>query len=534
MRNFAVILTNHGNLFFMLTLRPLLLTLISFAVLPAAAIHPKASHLLDTLDFYVNNHNSFRKSKCEKIRAKTKSLNLTANSCQQLPLYADIVNEYMHIDADSALHYANLATKLCRVCSDSINMSRFEAMRSYALSGCGDLYLAIMNFERISPNSIPQKYKGDYYEAGYNIYFRALRFQRNDSLASEYMPKIRVILDSLNTSLADTDIRKQYYSNVNAIHSDNSVEAVANMIDMLTYNKPGSFLYGQMALEVARYYVSIGQNDLAKYYYSMAGINNISQGYNETSALHELGILLHDEGDIDRANFYIKTTLDRALIVGDHAAALRIAQSIKTLLDDVSNNASRTKNTCYTLLAIALILFAVSLCFFIIYRKKHSNACKHSTQLTKEHDNKDIYIKKLLALCAMQLSAIEDYNRFVGRKIKASQVSDLLQNVEDRIMLNDNLQAFHVEFDNAYLSMRPNFIAEVNELMLDDKQFVAPTTGLNTELRYLAFMTLGIDDYQQLAIFLGITQNSAYTYKNKIKSRAKNRDKFEEIIVNFV
>jgi hypothetical protein len=82
--------------------------------------------------------------------------------------------------------------------------------------------------------------------------------------------------------------------------------------------------------------------------------------------------------------------------------------------------------------------------------------------------------------------------------------------------------------------MRPNFIAEVNELMLDDKQFVAPTTGLNTELRYLAFMTLGIDDYQQLAIFLGITQNSAYTYKNKIKSRAKNRDKFEEIIVNFV
>lgn len=43
---------------------------------------------------------------------------------------------------------------------------------------------------------------------------------------------------------------------------------------------------------------------------------------------------------------------------------------------------------------------------------------------------KDQYIRKILSLCGVYLSALEDFNRIAGRKIKAGQVVDLLNMIE--------------------------------------------------------------------------------------------------------
>ena len=50
---------------------------------------------------------------------------------------------------------------------------------------------------------------------------------------------------------------------------------------------------------------------------------------------------------------------------------------------------------------------------------------------------------------------------------------------------------------------------------------------LNTELRILAFLRLGIDDSEQIAQFLGLSLNTIYTYRNRLKSRAINRNTFD-------
>ena len=44
-------------------------------------------------------------------------------------------------------------------------------------------------------------------------------------------------------------------------------------------------------------------------------------------------------------------------------------------------------------------------------------------------------------------------------------------------------------------------------------------------------MRLGIDDSSQIARFLGLSLNTIYTYRNKMKSRAINREKFEEEVL---
>ena len=69
--------------------------------------------------------------------------------------------------------------------------------------------------------------------------------------------------------------------------------------------------------------------------------------------------------------------------------------------------------------------------------------------------------------------------------------------------------------------------------MIEDKKFVlSDPKKLTHELRILAFMRLGLEDSAQMARFLGLSLNTVYTYRNKLKSRAKNRETFEQDILN--
>ena len=75
------------------------------------------------------------------------------------------------------------------------------------------------------------------------------------------------------------------------------------------------------------------------------------------------------------------------------------------------------------------------------------------------------------------------------------------------------------------------FVDDVNKLLVDDKRFELPDMKLNTELRILAFLRLGIDDSEQIARFLGLSLNTIYTYRNRLKGRAINRTSFDSDVM---
>ncbi len=498
--------------------------------MPVLAIYPQASHMLDTLDYCIDNHNTYRDIRCASLRAKCKKINATPHGCQRLPLYEDIIKQYLHVEADSAIVYSDRALQLCRACEDSTEIAKFKALRCGAQTMSGEVHLAAMMFEAIEPQTVAQADKEIFFELGYLVYSRAYIYLRHERETMNLDAKLTATLDSINRHCKDAALLR-FFSDIKQIHTGNAVDGVADLIDLINSTTPGSYLYGQMTLEVARYYKQAAQYDLAKYYFTLAGINNLRGGYNETEALHGLGNLLHDEGDMTRANRYLKTTLDRALLVGDNAAAMRISQSLKTLLDDVSQDATTNRRSYVLSMILLAFLAVIVICWIIFYFYKRNTYHKNNRELSQKHYSKNYYIRQILALCANQITAFEDYNRLVSRKIKGSQVQDLLRISESGKAIAEQMETFHATFDSAFLSMHPDFIENVNKLLLPDKQLTAPNAGgLNTELRFLAFMCLGLDDCQQLATFLGITQNSVYTYKNKLKSKAIDRSNFEENI----
>lgn len=56
------------------------------------------------------------------------------------------------------------------------------------------------------------------------------------------------------------------------------------------------------------------------------------------------------------------------------------------------------------------------------------------------------------------------------------------------------------------------------------------TNKLTTELRVLALIRLGIQDNQKIADILRSSITTIYTYRSKLKSRARNKDSFEDDI----
>ena len=65
----------------------------------------------------------------------------------------------------------------------------------------------------------------------------------------------------------------------------------------------------------------------------------------------------------------------------------------------------------------------------------------------------------------------------------------------------------------------PDFVEKANALLRDGEQMKTP--GLNTEFRLLAVIRLGITGNSEIALFLHISINTVYTYRNRLRNAAK-------------
>ncbi len=87
-------------------------------------------------------------------------------------------------------------------------------------------------------------------------------------------------------------------------------------------------------------------------------------------------------------------------------------------------------------------------------------------------------------------------------------------------------------FDSAFIHIYPDFVQQVNALLRPDAQItLAPGEVLNTDLRILAFMRLGIEESPRIAQILNYSLNTIYSYRNRLKARAIDRENFEADIM---
>ena len=130
------------------------------------------------------------------------------------------------------------------------------------------------------------------------------------------------------------------------------------------------------------------------------------------------------------------------------------------------------------------------------------------------------------------MERLDNFSKIVTRKITAGQVEELLKMAKTNKFTEGQHKQFYDIFDATFLHIYPTFIDEFNNLLIPEEQIIIKEPGhLTTELRIYAFLRMGVEDSTKIASFLNYSVNTIYTYRNKIKSKAKDRETFETSVM---
>lgn len=130
------------------------------------------------------------------------------------------------------------------------------------------------------------------------------------------------------------------------------------------------------------------------------------------------------------------------------------------------------------------------------------------------------------------MDKLNQFCKIATRKLAAGQADELYRMTKSGKFAEEQSHEFYEVFDNAFLHIYPDFVAQVNALLRPEARIeLPPGEMLNTDLRILAFMRLGIEESARIAQILNYSLNTIYAYRNRLKARAIDRENFEADIM---
>lgn len=155
-------------------------------------------------------------------------------------------------------------------------------------------------------------------------------------------------------------------------------------------------------------------------------------------------------------------------------------------------------------------------------RKAGAELQEESNRLSEANYLKEAYIGQMFATCSEYLQKIEAVKKDVNRKLTARQYDLALQ--ATRIKSEDDLKEQHelwAKFDDIFLQLFPDFVEQFNTLLRPEER-IALRHGekLNTDLRIYALVRLGINSSVKISKILGLSTQSVYNARQKMRARA--------------
>lgn len=304
---------------------------------------------------------------------------------------------------------------------------------------------------------------------------------------------------------------------------------------------------GVVATVISNKYFMIRDIAGRNYYWALAAIYNIRAARHENEALTRLAIHLLETGDTERAVRYLLAAYDDARIYNTRIRKVEVAAPLAQALahEAGENGLLRRRLLVWRLVAAGLSLALVAMCVAVVLvrrrqrrlRRGHGElADSHRAligRLREEVDMKSEYITRFLELSLDSIFQIEQLRRLLLVKARAGETERLLKVLNDPARFDDFRRVCLRRFDIAFLRLYPDFMQTVNSLIRPEEQIKLPDTEiLSNELRVLAFMRLGITDSPRIATILGVSTNTVYFYRNKLRRKAVDRENFEKAIMD--
>ena len=533
----------------MITIRRISLTVMMLWTLVATA---STSNPFMRLDSLIANRGAIVNAKLVSIDMVKHKLGPNVGLSREYDINNELYQAYVEFQNDSAQKYVRRNLEIAKQLGDGdkVNESTLNLMhlltKAYLLDETQSLAATL---DTMSMSNDDKLY---YYKILSDISLFKLEFLEGTSYESQYQEQLTMLRNRI-AALAPEGSERQLLYRANYLNdTGKTAEAIAMLEEMLKKYHSGDRTFSVITSSLAFYYSRQGNRDKQKELLALSAASDIEGCIMENSALRQLSDLLFDEGDIDRAYRYINRSVADATFYGTRLRNVQASQLVPRIIEAYQakqeKNYRNMRNLIIALSVLALLLVVGITGTAMLYKRYRRLSdslgrindrlndtviqLESTNQQLQERDKiKEQYLGRFLTFSSSLIDKNETQRKALNRLAMEGRLKELKSQLKSPNFDYENATLFYQNFDSAFLNIYPNFIEAVNSL-LEPEQHLEPKEGeqLTRELRILALIRLGITHNKEIASILRASIATIYTYRSRLKARAKRKDTFEDDI----
>lgn len=416
--------------------------------------------------------------------------------------------------------------------ADSLQ-AEFRLRRATYMSLSGFVSDAVNEYEAVDTSRMNDGLKATYHESGRQMYYfissyyggwlETYDYWNNRSIESQ-----RQLIPLLDPASNEYHLNLgEYFYNIREYAR--SREILLNLIGKIKKDSPTYAIATHILASIA---LTRGDRNEHLYFLTQSAIADTRQATLEVTSLQELAGVLYQMDDKRRAHEYISVAMNNAVESRASVRMMKTTELLSLVEGDHNSQIALWRTWMYAIIAVLVMcMFALIVSIFFL-RRQLTRVARMKQELQDSNQTKDVYLSQFLSLCSIYMDKLKQFGKVVNRKISAGQVDDLYKLTKSGKFVEEQSADFYKVFDDAFLHIYPNFVESVNSLLRPEERIVlADDEQLNSDLRILAFMRLGIDDTTRVAQILNFSVNTIYAYRNRLRNRAINRATFESDIM---
>ncbi|MFC4212380.1 DUF6377 domain-containing protein [Pedobacter lithocola] len=482
-------------------------------------------------------------------------------------LYMGLFESYKSFNNDSAYVYCKKAKQCAELLKDKNKVNYAKVNLSFVLISSGMFKEGLDTLKTVGVNFLDQKQRFEYYYLAARANFDLTDYNKIDYYGQLYTQQGLNYCDSIINNYPDNS--SQYLSGLGLklLRSKKyaaAIPAYQKLLQMKSNYRDSAINYSCLSY----LYYSINQPEKGlEYLYQSAIIDNV-HSIKESLALLNLAKQIYLLGWIKEAFSYIHYAIEDNNFYGAKQRKVEISNILPIIERSKIDDIEKQKRSLIIYASIITLLIILTIYFATTYFRQLNKLRKAdkliieqnldlnqaNSQLLKINKTLDVanqsltninhkldeanlikeeYIGYFFNVNATYIEKMDKLKRSLEKIIHAQQYSEI-QVILNRLNTNSEREHFYRSFDEVFLKLFPDFIAQFNALF-DSEHQSQPVPGqlLNNEIRIFALIRLGIDENETIAKILNYSVNTIYTYKTKVKNRSLiPNDEFKERILS--
>lgn len=524
---------------------------------PMSTTDEPTEALLKRLDYAVEHCEQYRRMREERISALTTALSTTHVWAERNSIINSICEEYRTFNNDSAIVWMQHGIDAATAAGDrrSANLCRCKLVRQYVNAGYNAE--ALMTLDSIRTHGT-DGIEAEYYDACIALYGQ-LEYYTHNRRDKRRFKDIALQMDNrMRASISPSD-KIPYFSMMyrQQLEAKQYKEALATCDAWERSIKPWTHEYAIVCFNRFNVLEEMNRHDETMRHLLMAAICDVENATYEGIAIYNVSRMLKEQGDVRRAQTYIKYAYMAQTRFGGKTRdwVVHDLEDINASYLDQINDKQRIVTFSLAVIgALFLILLILFIHTFIQHRKvkaRNEEIKSMNSQLSNTNDKlmqlyeqnraindrlseanliKEGYIGTFFGLCSMYIDQADKTIKKIGKLFRNKQYKDLEQIMLALSMNEDARDGLFDQFDRIFLNIFPNFISDFNALIQPESRIQPKEdTKLTMVLRIFALIRLGVNNSQQIASFLGLANSTVYNYRTKYRNEALgDRTTFEE------